>query len=64
MSHTEETDQLILEMSVADDGASFASSIETALISAESEIQSLEETIMSVKNLRPNCDKLDYVQAI
>ncbi len=50
-------------MSVADDGFSFTSSIETALISAGTEIQSLEETIKSVESLRPNCDKLDCALA-
>ena len=63
MSHTEEKDQLILEMSVADDEVNFSSSIEAALISAETEIQRLEETIMSVESLRPYCDKLDYALA-
>lgn len=56
-------DQFILGMSVGDDGFSFASSIETAMISTKAEMQSLEETIKSVENLRPNCDKLDYALA-
>lgn len=63
MNHAEGTDRFVLGMSVAEDGFSFTSSIETALISAETEIQSLEETIKSVERLRPNCDKLDYALA-
>ena len=63
MNHVEGTDRFVLGMSVADEGFSFTSSIETALISAGTEIQSLEETIKSVESLRPNCDKLDYALA-
>ncbi|NLM04991.1 MAG: hypothetical protein GX214_08230, partial [Clostridiales bacterium] len=63
MKQAEGTDQFVLRMIVADDGFSFSSSIETALISANTEIQSLKETIMSVESLKPNCDKLDYALA-
>lgn len=63
MNHAEGTEKFVLGMSAVEEGFSFTSSIETALISAETEIQSLEETIKSVKNLRPDCDKLDYVLA-
>ncbi|WP_213423714.1 hypothetical protein [Bhargavaea massiliensis] len=63
MNQAERTDRLVSTMSVADDGFSFSSSIETALSSAETEIQSLKETIMSVESLRSDCDKLDYALA-
>lgn len=63
MNHAEGTDRFVLGMSAAEDGFSFSSSIETALISAETEIQRLEETIKSVESLRPDCDKLDYALA-
>jgi len=63
MNHVEGTDRYVLGMNVADDGFSFTSSIEIALISAETEIRSLEETIKSIESLRPNCDKLDYALA-
>lgn len=56
-------DKSILELSIADDGFSFASSIETARIAAENEISNLEETIQSVASLKPQCDKLDYALA-
>ncbi len=57
------TDKFVIGMSFTEEGFRFASSIETALSSAEIEIQSLEETITSVERLRPNCDKLDYALA-
>lgn len=63
MNYAGEKGQFILDMSVSKDELSFSSSMETALISAETEIQSLKETIMSVESLKPNCDKLDYALA-
>lgn len=63
MNHAEGKDRFVLGMSVAEDRFSFTTSIETALISAETEIQRLEETIKSVESLRPSCDKLDYALA-
>jgi hypothetical protein len=63
MNHREVKNQFILGMSVAEDGFNFTTSIESALSSAEAEIQNLEETIKSIENLRSNCDKLDYALA-
>ncbi len=63
MNHAEGIDRSVLGLSADEEGFSFTSSIETAIISAETEIQSLEETTKSVKSLRPNCDKLDYALA-
>lgn len=63
MNNAEGTKQIILGMSVADDGFDFTSSIEAAFISAETQIQSLKETISSIESLRPNCDRLDYALA-
>ena len=60
MNYAGEKGRLILGMSVSKDEFSFATSIESALISSETEIQNLKETIKSVENLGPNCDKLDY----
>ena len=56
-------ERLVFEMGVADEGFSFTSSIETAFISTETEIKRLKDTIKSVENIRPDCDKLDYVLA-
>lgn len=63
MNHADETGELVFEMNATDDGFGFTSSIETARTAAETQLQSLKETIQSVKALRPNCDKLDYALA-
>ena len=54
---------MLFELSVLNDGLEYTSSIDDALKFAESEIQSLDETIESIKGLKPECDKLDYVLA-
>lgn len=41
----------------------FTSSIKTAQEQAELELESLQETIDSLKSLTPKCDKIDYVLA-
>lgn len=53
---------ILYELNIGN-STSFASSITDALCCAESEIQMLNETIDSVKGLRPDCDKLDYALA-
>lgn len=53
---------VLYELNIGD-STSFASSITDALSYAESEIQMFNETIDSVKGLRPDCDKLDYALA-
>jgi hypothetical protein len=63
MNQAERTGRFVLGLSAANEGFGFTSSIETAAISAETEIQSLEETIKTVVSLRPDCDKLDYALA-
>lgn len=42
---------------------SFSTSIEDALIKSQNEILELYETIDSIKQLKPECDKLDYILA-
>lgn len=54
---------MLFELSVLNDGLEYTSSIDEALKFAESEIQSLDETIESIKGLKPECDKLDYALA-
>lgn len=63
VDHAKGENQFVLGVGVDDDSFNFTSSIDAALISAETEIQNLKETIESVKNLRPDCDKLDYALA-
>ncbi len=57
----------IIELSVQDDHFEFASSIATALASAENEYQDIDEQIQesleTIKKLTPECDKLDYILA-
>lgn len=55
--------RLILGMDVADDKFSFTSSIENAIDAAELELEALNETIESVDDIKPHCDKLDYALA-
>lgn len=52
-----------LDLSVNDDAFSFATSIDDALAQATDKLATLNETIDSIKELRPDCDKLDYVLA-
>lgn len=55
--------RILLSMSVAEESIDFTSSIETAIEHTELELYSLEETINSINELKPACDKLDYVLA-
>lgn len=54
---------IVLDLSVEDDGFNFATSISDALAQAESELVVLNETVDSIKVLKPNCDKMDYILA-
>ena len=56
-------EKLLMEMDIDNGKYSFTSSIETALEEAEMEIAHLQETMMSIENVKPNCDKLDYALA-
>lgn len=52
-----------LDLTVTDDGFEFATTIVGAMEQANIEIAELNETIESIKELKPNCDKLDYILA-
>lgn len=54
---------VILDLNIDERGFKFLTSIEDALVQAENELTLLNETIGSIKNLKPNCDKLDYILA-
>lgn len=54
---------MLYELTVSNDGLGYTASIDYAIKFAENEIQSLEETIESIKGLKPECDKLDYALA-
>lgn len=55
--------KLILGIDVAESDFSFTSSIENAIDATKIELSTLDETIESVKDLKPQCDKLDYALA-
>ena len=54
---------IFLDLSIDDDGFGFSTSIIDALVQAESELVILNETVDSIVELRPNCDKVDYILA-
>lgn len=52
---------IFLDLNITENGFEFSTSIEEALEKAETELITLNETIESIKDLKPNCDKLDYI---
>ena len=55
---------IYLDLSIDSDGFGFSTSIDDALTQAEAELVVLNETIDSIKDLKPSCDKLDYILAV
>ena len=51
------------EMVVGENEFAYTSSIEAATEQANAELAALQETVDSVKNLKPQCDKIDYALA-
>ena len=60
---SEKNNALIYDLAINNNEFSFTSSVRSALEATETEIADIEETIDSVKKLKPDCDKLDYVLA-
>lgn len=54
---------IIFDLNIDDDRFGFATSIDEALAQAEVELVVLNETVESIKELKPQCDKLDYILA-
>lgn len=54
---------ILFDLSIGDEGFGFSTTIADALTQAEAEISELNETMESIKNLRAECDKLDYILA-
>lgn len=54
---------IILDLSIDDNKFGFSTSVNDALVQAEAELAILNETVVSIKELKPNCDKLDYILA-
>ena len=63
MSNTNKYSDIILNLSIDDDSFGFATSIDDALAQADVELAVLNETVESIKELKPQCDKLDYILA-
>lgn len=63
ISHAANNQDVFLDLSVGDDGYNFSTSIADAMAQAELELADLHETIDSLKDLKPHCDKLDYILA-
>ena len=66
-SSTNNETKLVMEIKVDEKSYDFASTYDSALKEAEKELSLLDETIEenkeSIKNLQPQCDKLDYTLA-
>ena len=56
-------DLSLLELKIDDNAYDFQSSIITALSKAELDLYEINESIASIKILKPECDKLDYALA-
>lgn len=54
---------IVIDLTVKDDGFGFSTSIVDAMEKAEAELVALNETADSIKGLKPECDKLDYILA-
>ncbi|WP_159259021.1 hypothetical protein [Lactiplantibacillus pentosus] len=63
MDHAIIKKDILLNLSVEDGGFDFSTSIADAMAKAETELVVLNETVDSIKGLKPDCDKLDYILA-
>ena len=63
MSNALAKKDIYLVLSIDDDGFGFATSIDDALAQAEAELVVMNETVESIKELKSQCDKLDYILA-
>ncbi len=55
--------KVYLDLNVENDRFDFSTSIAEAMAKAEAELVALNETVGSIKKLKPDCDKLDYILA-
>ena len=64
MEAMDDHDSVFLDLNIDNDNFTFATSVSSALSDAEAELQSLDnrlsETLETIKNLTPECDKVDY----
>ena len=63
-----DNDCLFLDLNIDNDNFTFASSVSSALSDAEAELHSLDnrisETLETIKNTTPECDKADYALSV
>lgn len=60
---TEKKSGVFLDLRIGDNSFAFAASVDSALENADTELFTLKETVDSVRKLKPNCDRLDYILA-
>ena len=60
---TENKGRVFLDLQIEDNGFAFAASVDSALENAEAELVTLKENVDSVRKLRSNCDRIDYILA-
>ena len=60
---TENKSAVILDLQIEDNCFAFAASVDSALENADAELVMLKETVDSVRRMKPNCDRLDYILA-
>lgn len=63
MSDSSIKKDVFLDLSIENDGFDFSTSITDAMAKSEAELVVLNETVDSIKGLKPECDKLDYILA-
>lgn len=61
--YTKDESNVFFDLQIEDTGFGFAASIDSALENAEAELLELNESIDSVRKLKPDCDKMDYALA-
>ena len=54
---------IVLDLKIDDNSFDFDTSIDDALANAKAKLNALNETVESIKDLKPQCDKLDYILA-
>ncbi len=54
---------VIVDLTVCEDSLSYSSPVQTAIVEAKGELETLEETINTVATLKTKCDKIDYALA-
>jgi hypothetical protein len=57
------SNRMVLEMDAKESGFSFSVSIDTALATAGLELANLEGVMSALDNIKPDCDKVDYILA-